>query len=120
MMSEHVIEPRCISQSESDEYVKNWESYRFAKKSTLPASGKLGGPIQNSGSGSRGRFRTQGAPGTSGDEDEALETPQPEQRSQEQSSLEGQIKETTETPQKEWCDGGEKEVMNGSHPHGSE
>jgi len=41
-----------------------------------------------------------------GDEDEALETPQPEQ-----SSLEGQIKEATETPQKEWCDSGEKEVM---------
>ncbi|KAJ7763390.1 hypothetical protein B0H16DRAFT_1455242 [Mycena metata] len=42
------------------------------------------------------RIRTQGAPGTLGDEDEALETPQPEQ-----SSLEGQIQETTENTTKE-------------------
>ncbi|KAJ7757443.1 hypothetical protein B0H16DRAFT_1457632 [Mycena metata] len=68
--------------------------------------------LKHSDSGSRGQVRTQGAPGTSGDEDEALETPQPEQRSQEQSSREGQIKETTENTTKEWCEGREEEVMN--------
>ncbi|KAJ7677467.1 hypothetical protein B0H17DRAFT_1182533 [Mycena rosella] len=62
-------------------------------------------------SGSRGRSCTQGT----GDEDEARETPNPEQHSQEQSSREGQIEETENTTQ-EWSGGKEKEVMNGTRP----
>ncbi|KAJ7688967.1 hypothetical protein B0H17DRAFT_1135261 [Mycena rosella] len=89
------------SQSESDEYAKKLGELSVWKRTTLPASKKPAGPIQHSRD--------------FGDEDEARETPNPEQRSQEQSSREGQIEETENTTQ-EWSGGKEKEVMNGSRP----
>ncbi|KAJ6548153.1 hypothetical protein DFH09DRAFT_1087275 [Mycena vulgaris] len=56
--------------------------------------------LNYSSSGSRGQFRTQGTPGTSGDEDEAQEIPHRSNAPKSKARLEGQVKEATENTAK--------------------
>ncbi|KAJ7761694.1 hypothetical protein B0H16DRAFT_1688349 [Mycena metata] len=43
----HTVDALIKHKSESDEYAKNWESFRFGENLTLPSSEKLNDPIQN-------------------------------------------------------------------------
>ncbi|KAJ7667041.1 hypothetical protein B0H17DRAFT_1143020 [Mycena rosella] len=104
-----------VSQSKSDEYAKNWESYRFGKRLTLPSGEKPDSPIQNmkhsvgSMDAERGRLALdrevnlvhKALPGTSGDEDEAREIAHRSNAPKSKARLKGKSKRPANTTQ-EW------------------
>ncbi|KAJ6538258.1 hypothetical protein DFH09DRAFT_1090674 [Mycena vulgaris] len=125
--------PTRVDKSESVEDAKNWESYRFVRKLTLPSSTKLNGSdpdlehsigsieagremLKYSGSGSRGQFRTQGTPGSSGDEDEALEIPNRSNAPKSKARLKGKSKRRPKPPNRSGAKNGEKKNRNVSLP----
>ncbi|KAJ6535632.1 hypothetical protein B0H19DRAFT_1080097 [Mycena capillaripes] len=123
---------RDVSQSESDKYVKNWESYRFVERLTLLLGEKPDSPIQNRKHSVGGMEAEQGRlaldrevnlihkalPGTSGDEDEAREIPHRSNAPKSKAHLKGKSKRPENTTQ-EWSIGEERRRYEWVPPQGS-
>ncbi|KAJ6560670.1 hypothetical protein B0H10DRAFT_1966907 [Mycena sp. CBHHK59/15] len=83
----------------------------FVKKLTLPSDARPDDSDPehehsvDSISGSQGQFRTQGTPGSSGDEDEAQEIPHRRNTPKSKARLKGKSKKQPKIPPKEWCEG---------------
>ncbi|KAJ7133044.1 hypothetical protein C8R44DRAFT_730239 [Mycena epipterygia] len=104
-----------VNQSESDEYVKDWESCRFGKRLTLLSGEKPDSPIQNrkhsvgSMKAEQGRLPLhrevnlvhKALPGTSGDEDEVRDIPHRTNAPESKARLKGKLKRPKNSAQ-EW------------------